>query len=339
MEGSWTTTQIGGAKKLGINPNLGLWSKAGVDADQVAGLQGSKANAFAIDYTIADVLPGKLLLKAVAKTSAKAWEGSNDDETKTTTTNSGFSFEAAFTHEQFKADSVVNLDKDNAGSFGLYVSPTAVEGLTATLGFTYAWDKSTYSASIAKQAQVQGDGDVKGNYTASFVTLLGLPVLTTKWSNYNQIKSIAQDDTYWAIDARARYAVNDALAFGIYSNLTSFKVQFLKDYMDKGAQMALDVVLNANYKLNDVAKIFVEGEFAQRSFDSDLSKALGADVVAQAGVILTPAKGAYLTTGVRGVFSGIGAGKVDLKSDGEETDYSKFYGTNIVIPVSFKCQL
>ncbi|WP_296686841.1 hypothetical protein [Treponema sp. UBA3813] len=350
----WGTSQIGGAKKLGINPNLGLWSKAGVDADQVAGLQGSKANAFAIDYTIADVLPGKLLLKAVAKTSAKAWEGSNDDGTKTTTTNSGFSFEAAFTHEQFTADSVVNLDKDNVGSFGLYVSPTAVDGLTATLGFTYAWDKSTYtSSSLAKAAATNVDTITydentgwtqttipgSGAKVSKIVTLLGLPVAGNDSAANAATLDYAQDDTYWAIDARARYAVNDALAFGIYSNLTSYKVQFLKDTLDKGAQMALDVVVNANYKLNDVAKFFVEGEFAQQSFDSDLSKVLGADVVAQAGVILTPAKGATITTGVRGVFSGIGAGKVDLYDSGEETDYSKFYGTNIVIPVSFKCSL
>ena len=91
---------------------------------------------------------------------------------------------------------------------------------------------------------------------------------------------------------------------------------------------ALDVVLNVNYKLSDLAKFFVEGELSAISLDSDDMDLYGMDIVPQAGFILTPAKGATLVTAVRAIIPGVGA-----------KDRADSFGTTIAIPVSFKCSL
>ena len=283
--GTWKYDTVIGTKKLGINPNLGLNSKAGQDADCVSDIQGGKTDSVAFDYTIAESLPGKLLLKAVAKSSKEAWDTANDDGTKKTYNNSAYSFEAAFTHDAFLADAVVNLDADSVGSWGFYFTPKMVDNLTAVLGFTYAWDET--------------------------------PTVKAKTLN------AGDPSKYWAIDARARYAFTDEFAAGIYTNVTNFKEGKADAYN------ALDIVLNANYKINDLAKVFVEGEYAS-ILDSDVQKYIQpTTVAAQAGVILTPAKGATITTGVRGVFGGIGA----------DSSIKDNYGTTILIPVSFKTSL
>ena len=282
---TWGYDAVIGNKKLGINPNLGLNSIAGIDADNVSCVSGNKTDSVAFDYTIAESLPGKLLLKAVVKSKIATWASDSDDAEKSTRNNSAYSFEAAFTHDAFTADFVTNLDDDNVGSWGLYISPKVVDALTATLGFTYAWDETT-----AVKANTENAGD---------------------------------PSKYWAIDARARYAFTDEFAAGIYTNVTNFKEGKADAYN------ALDIVLNANYKINDLAKVFVEGEYAS-ILDSDVQKYIQpTTVAAQAGVILTPAKGATITTGVRGVFGGIGA----------DSSIKDNYGTNILIPVSFRTAL
>ena len=309
----WSLGSINGTKKLGINPNLSLTSKAGQDADNATATQGIKADAFVFDYTIADVLPGKLMFKLATKKSAKAWNsqtladvdgaGNEDDIKSETNNNSAYSIESTFTHDAFAADFIVNLDADQVGSWGLYVNPTCVDGLTSVFGFTYAWNKRNSTAAGGKL-----------------------------------------DYTYWAVDARARYAINDDLAAGVYINATNY-TEKKNDVKVYDGLTALDVVLNVNYKLNDLAKVFVEGEYAAKSLsnqDADANnaslKVVGAkygttNIVAQAGVILTPAKGATLTAAVRGVFGGIGAGEEG------NVKYSDFVGNAFTIPVTFKCSL
>ena len=319
-----TQYSVYGTKKLGINPNLGIKTKAGQDADNVTTLQGSKVNSFVVDYTFKDLGPGKLLLKAVAKTNAGAWYSADDKDESRTTNDSGFSFEAAYTHEAFKGDFVVNLDQDNVGSWGLYVSPTAIDGLKATLGFTYAWDKHTKAAVADTWTKVETYDKNDGTGTK-----------TTAYTLTKGSAATAYDITAWAIDARARYAINDQLAAGVYANVTSltnYKENDVKKI--EKAITALDVVANVNYKVNDLAKVFVEGEYAAKSISNDDDDKVGSkygdtSLVFQGGVILTPAKGATITTAVRAIMGGFGA-----DSDNE---YKK--GTTIVIPLSFKTSL
>ena len=202
-----TAYTVYGTKKLGINPNLSIKTKAGQDADNVTTLQGSKVNSFVVDYTFKDLGPGKLLLKAVAKTNAGAWYSADDKDESRTTNNSGFSFEAAYTHEAFKGDFVVNLDQDNVGSWGLYVSPTAIDGLKATLGFTYAWDKHT-ATTDASYTLTQATSEVKTG--ASVYNLDGTLATTNIAKNayylkYTAASSTAYDITAWAIDAGVYY--------------------------------------------------------------------------------------------------------------------------------------
>jgi len=334
-----TKYTVYGTKKLGINPNLGLVSKAGVDADNVTTLQGSKVNSFVVDYTFKDLGPGKLLLKAVAKTNAGAWYSADDKDENRTTNDSGFSFEAAYTHEAFKGDFVVNLDQDNVGSWGLYVSPTAIDGLKATLGFTYAWDKhtTTTAATAASYVLTYGKGkkdtdyDLDGNQLAANMAADGLYY---KYTAAKAASSTAYDITAWAIDARARYAINDQLAAGVYANVTSLTNYKANDAkMIDGAVTALDVVANVNYKVNDLAKVFVEGEYAAKSISNkekkgDQTYEIGSkygdtSLVFQGGVILTPAKGATITTAVRAIMGGFGA----------DSDHEFKKGTTIVIPL------
>ena len=343
-----TKYTVCGTKKLGINPNLGLVSKAGVDADNVTTLQGTKVNSFVVDYTLNDVGPGKLLLKAVAKTNAGAWYSADDKDESHTTNDSGFSFEAAYTHEAFKGDFVVNLDQDNVGSWGLYVSPTAIDGLKATLGFTYAWDKHTTSTAASESLTLtQATKDLAAGKASGYLldgTDASTSAITKGTWYYNKVttaaSSTAYDITAWAIDARARYAINDQLAAGVYANVTSLTNYKANDAkMIDGAVTALDVVANVNYKVNDLAKVFVEGEYAAKSISNkekkgDQSYEVGSkygdtSLVFQGGVILTPAKGATITTAVRAIMGGFGA----------DSDHEFKKGTTIVIPLSFKTSL
>ena len=334
-----TKYTVYGTKKLGINPNLSLKTKAGQDADNVTTLQGSKVNSFVVDYTFKDLGPGKLLLKAVAKTNAGAWYSADDKDESRTTNNSGFSFEAAYTHEAFKGDFVVNLDQDNVGSWGLYVSPTAIDGLKATLGFTYAWDKHT-ATTAESWTSIFGDGKTKAKKDeiwdgSAFLAKDTVLTAGTLYSKYTAASSTAYDITAWAIDARARYAINDQLAAGVYANVTSLTNYKANDAkMIDGAVTALDVVANVNYKVNDLAKVFVEGEYAAKSISNDDDDKVGSkygdtSLVFQGGVILTPAKGATITTAVRAIMGGFGA----------DSDHEYKKGTTIVIPLSFKTSL
>ena len=336
-----TTDQVvPGAKKLGVNANLFSkpWSvkknnKSGVDVDNIGAITGSKADAFVIDYTLVDVIPGKLLLKGAVKQKANAWTGTSDDTT--VTNNAAYSFEAGYTHDAFVADFVVNLDQKDAGSLGFFVSPV-VEGLTSVFGFTYGWDKSTVNTD-ASVTYVNGDGktsakdyyEVGGNgkklgkddtMEVGSVYYKETPAKTTEW-----------DNTFIALDLRARYAITEELAAGIYANWTGYKIKYSENgkvKLDNDMKNALDVVLNVNYKLSDLAKVFVEGELSAISLDSDDMDLYGMDIVPQAGFILTPAKGATLVTAVRAIIPGVGA-----------KDRADSFGTTIAIPVSFKCSL
>ncbi len=338
-KGSVSNHVIPGNKKLGVNANLFSkpWSinagnKSGVDVNNIGAIASSKADALVVDYTLADVLPGKLLFKGAVKQNADAWSWTADDTT--VENNAAWSFETAFTHDAFTADFIANFDKKDAGSVGFFVSPN-VTGLTSVIGFTYGWDK-TSSATSASSTTVIGDGeatagsnyyDADGNAVAKGTVLTDGAVYVKKTA----AKTTEYDNKFMALDLRARYAFTEQLAAGIYANWTGYTLKYSENgtvKQDLSMKNALDVVLNVNYKFNDLAKVFVEGEVAAASLDGDDMDANGMDIVPQVGVILTPVKGATLTTAVRAVLPGIGA-----------KDSSDSFGKTIAIPLSFKCSL
>ena len=128
--------------------------------------------------------------------------------------------------------------------------------------------------------------------------------------------------TNMAADLRARYAINEALAAGVYLNWTSEKVG------DADADGLISTVLNTNYKVNGTFKAFVEAGLNFLT-NSDTRKLAGTSFAAQFGGIITPSKGATITTGVQLGVTGIG---VDDVAKSKKT-------TNIAIPLSLRVKL
>ncbi|MCR5605752.1 MAG: hypothetical protein K6F69_02905 [Treponema sp.] len=131
--------------------------------------------------------------------------------------------------------------------------------------------------------------------------------------------AIDKTNTYWAVDARARYAVSDAMAFTLFANLTGYGDIYStnKDEADLESGLALDLTGNFTYTVNDLAKVFVEAEYATLTFDSDYQKGLWGedeDIVptaftTQLGAILTAGKGATVTPALRLTVAGLGLDK------------------------------
>lgn len=272
----------------------------GVDSDGHGLYQGSKKPALVLDYTLSDVLPGKLLFKFVAKSNPTTEDSYTKFEVYTSKTGSGkttyytktagstgsgwekvpaaFTFQASYSQDSFgNLDFIANVDKDKTASFaGFYNTAKAVDGLNATAGFTYGFDNQDEDAKV----------------------------------------------TNMAADLRARYEINEALAAGVYLNWTSNKVG------DADAQGLVSTVLNANYKVNDIFKAFVEAGVNFLTY-SDARDVAGTQVAAQLGGIITPSKGAKITTGVQLGVTGIGV----------KDDYKSNKSTNIAIPLSLRVQL
>ena len=119
----------------------------------------------------------------------------------------------------------------------------------------------------------------------------------------NALDAGEDDDIYWAIDARARYAIDKAMSAGIYLNYSNAD---LGD--DTDAIGVLDTVLNFTYGINDLVKVFVEGEFVFLN-NSDYSDLCGNELAAQLGAIFTAGKGAEIDVAARLAMAGIGADK------------------------------
>lgn len=125
--------------------------------------------------------------------------------------------------------------------------------------------------------------------------------------------AIDKTNTFWALDARARYAVSDAMAFTLFANLTGYGDIYSddEDEADLESGLALDLTGNFSYKVNDLAKLFVEAEYATLTFDSDLQKVLWDSYAptaftTQLGAILTAGKGATVTPALRLTVTGLG---------------------------------
>ena len=125
---------------------------------------------------------------------------------------------------------------------------------------------------------------------------------------------IDKTNTFWALDARARYAVSDAMAFTLYANLTGYSDIYSATATTADSGLALDLTGNFTYAVNDLAKLFVEAEYATLSFDSDVQEALWNSYAptaftTQLGAILTAGKGATVTPALRLTVAGLGLDK------------------------------
>ena len=326
--------------KLGVNnkasfvasssETLGALKGVGVDVDAHGTWQGTKKPAFVLDYTLSDVLPGKLLFKFVAKynggkTAAKAASTSwsivtLSEETKVKTGQTYYNLNGT-------AAAVTTNGKVAAGDYMLKTETAATAASTDS-----GWEKVpaafTYQVSYSQDdlGYIDFIANVDKDKTASFAGFYntakavdGLNAtagFTYGFDNQDEDAKV----TNMAADFRARYAVNEALAAGVYVNWTSNKVG------DNDAQGLVSSVLNANYKVNDVFKAFVEAGMNLLT-NSDVRKAAGTTVAAQLGGIITPSKGAKITTAVQASFTGLGA------------DVDSFKATYITIPLSLRVTL
>ncbi|WP_294430999.1 hypothetical protein [uncultured Treponema sp.] len=294
-----TNKKFYGNKKLGINANVG--ALAGVDSDNITAIEGTKAISFVADYMFADVAGGKLQLWAALNKAADEWVTQNDDGQTTYEVESAYAFRAAYTADAFAFDADLHLRKDTLVAAAFF-SPLSIDNLSSVFGFTFAKSE----AYVEKISYSDYKLDAKGNIVGNTV---------------KKDESYTADDTYWAIDARARYAIDDTMAAGIYLNYTNVKAG------DEDAEGVLDTVVNFNSKLNDTVTAFVEGEFVFLT-NSDSRKAEGSQIAAQVGGIFTAGKGATLDAAIRATIAGVGA---DQDKD--------LLGTQISIPVCMRIKL
>lgn len=309
--------------KLGVNNKAyTLKSNVGVDVDAHGLLQGSKKPAFVFDYTLADVLPGKLLFKFVAKSNPSV------DDSYTQTIGNGYTKAKGtdyYTTTDGKAYTAVAKDTTLAAG-SVYYKKTAGSGS--------GWEKVpaafTYQVSYSQDdlGNIDLIANVDRDKVASFAgfyntanAVAGLNATVGFTYGFNNVDEDAKV-TNMAADLRARYAINEALAAGVYLNWTSEKVG------DADAQGLISTVLNANYKVNEAFKAFVEAGLNVLT-NSDDRKAGGTQLAAQIGGIITPSKGATITTGVQLGVKGIG---VDDAHKSAKT-------THIAIPLSLRVKL
>ena len=276
-----TNNKIQGAKKLGVNANIS--PTLGVDSDNITAIEGTKALSFVADYVFADLGGGNLQLWAALNKSTDAWPTTNGDGVKTVEVDSVYAFRAAYTADAFAANATMKVARSQIVAAAFF-SPKMVDGLVATLGFTFANNGQNKDADDKAQQ-------------------------------------------YFAIDARARYAINDAAAAGIYLNYTN-----VAKYNNVDAYGVLDTVVNFNYKLNDIVKLFVEGEFVFNT-NSDMRKTTGSQLAAQVGGLFTAGKGAEIDVAARLAKGGIG---YDTDTTGGKNTKG---GMQISIPVVMRVKL
>lgn len=271
-----TSNKFYGNKKLGVNANVG--ATLGVDSDNITAVEGTKVISFVADYVFADLGGGNLQVWAALNKNASEWSTTNDDAVETVRVDSKYAFRAAYTADAFAANATLHIARRQVIAAAFF-SPKMVDGLAATLGFTFANNGQNKDADDKSQQ-------------------------------------------YIAIDARARYAINDAAAAGIYLNYTN-----VAKYNNADAYGILDTVVNFNYKVNDIVKLFVEGELVFNT-NSDARKTSGSQIAGQVGGLFTAGKGAEIDVAARVTAAGVGS---DQDKD--------TLGTQVSIPVCMRVKL
>ena len=286
-----TYVDFSGNKKLGVNPNMfkGLKAFGLKDAKNkdFKAIGADSDNITAIEGTKALSLVGDYLLSDVAGGKLQFWGALNKADSEWTTKDDG------------ELTQVVN------SSYAFRAAYTN-ESITADATFH-----------VAKREFI----------VAAFVSPKMIDNLAaTVGFTFAKNTESKNDKTFYAIDARARYAIN-ALSLNLLMNYSSADSD---DFLDDPIGV-LDTVLNATYKINDTVKAFAEAEFVLNT-NSDAKDAVGHQLAAQAGTILTAGKGCTVEAAVRGTLLGLGY-------DDEKTDGKDFWGTSISIPVVMRVKL
>lgn len=295
----------------------------GVDSDGHGLLQGSKKPAFVFDYTLADVLPGKLLFKFVAKYNANVAASTTYSVASEVKTKDGNLDSDYYTQNGVKIakGTAYNAERTYYTAKTTAASGSGWEKVPAAFTYQVSYSQDDLG-NIDLIANVDKDktASFAGFYnTAKVIEALNATVgFTYGFDNQDEDAKV----TNMAADLRARYAINEALAAGIYMNWTSTKTG------DNDAQGLVSTVLNANYKVNGTFKAFVEAGLNVLT-NSDARKVGGTQLAAQFGGIITPSKGATITTGVQLGVTGIGV----------EDAYKSAKTTNIAIPLSLRVKL
>lgn len=282
-----------GNKKLGVNPNMFASLKAlGLkDANKEAfkTVGADSDNITAIEGTKALSLVGDYLLSDVAGGKLQFWGALNKADSEWTTKND---------------------DKE----------------VTQAVNSSYAFRAAYTNSSIAADATfhiAKREFIVAAFVSPKMIDNLAATVGFTFAKNTEK----ANDKTYYAIDARARYAIN-ALSLNLLMNYSSADSD---DFDDDDPIGVLDTVFNATYKINDTVKAFAEAEFVFNA-NSDMKDFVGNQLAVQAGSILTAGKGCTVEAAVRGTFAGLGYD--DATSNGND-----IWGTSISIPVVMRVKL
>lgn len=279
-----------GNKKLGVNPNMftGLKARGLKDAQKndFKAIGVDSDNITAIEGTKALSLVGDYLLSDVAGGKLQFWGALNKADSEWTTKD-----DDEFTQ-------VVNSS---------YAFRAAYTNKSITADATFH---------VAKREFI-----VAAFVSPKMIDNLAATVGFTFAKNTER-----NDRTFYAIDARARYAIN-ALSLNLLMNYSSADSD---DFADDPIGV-LDTVLNATYKINDTVKAFAEAEFVLNT-NSDAKDAVGHQLAAQAGTILTAGKGCTVEAAVRGTLLGLGY-------DDKTTGGKDFWGTSISIPVVMRVKL
>lgn len=280
-----------GNKKLGVNPNMFAGMKAfgliTADKKEFKAIGADSDNITAIEGSKALSLVGDYLLSDVAGGKLQFWGALNKADSEWTTKDDG------------ETTQVVN------SSYAFRAAYTN-ESITADATFH-----------VAKREFI----------VAAFVSPKMIDNLAaTVGFTFAKNTESKNDKTFYAIDARARYAIN-ALSLNLLMNYSSADSD---DFVDDPIGV-LDTVLNATYKLNDTVKAFAEAEFVLNT-NSDVKDKVGHQLAAQAGTILTAGKGCTVEAAVRGTLLGLGY-------DDEKTGGKDFWGTSISIPVVMRVKL
>ena len=286
-----TYVDFSGNKKLGVNPNMFAGLKAfglkDAKGKDFKAIGADSDNITAIEGTKALSLVGDYLLNDVAGGKLQFWGALNQADSEWTTKDDG------------ETTQVVN------SSYAFRAAYTN-ESITADATFH-----------VAKREFI----------VAAFVSPKMIDNLAaTVGFTFAKNTESKNDKTFYAIDARARYAIN-ALSLNLLMNYSSADSD---DFADDPIGV-LDTVLNATYKINDTVKAFAEAEFVLNT-NSDAKDAVGHQLAAQAGTILTAGKGCTVEAAVRGTLLGLGY-------DDETTGGKDFWGTSISIPVVMRVKL
>lgn len=283
-----------GNKKLGVNPNMftGLKALGLKDANKkdFKAIGVDSDNITAIEGTKALSLVGDYLLSDVAGGKLQFWGALNQADSEWTT------------EDDNETTQVVNSS---------YAFRAAYTNKSITADATFH---------VAKREFI----------VAAFVSPKMIDNLAaTVGFTFAKNTESKNDKTFYAIDARARYAIN-ALSLNLLMNYSSADSDDYDDYTDDPIGV-LDTVLNATYKLNDTVKAFAEAEFVLNT-NSDAKDSVGHQLAAQAGAVLTAGKGCTVEAAVRGTLLGLGY-------DDKTTGGKDFWGTSISIPVVMRVKL